>query len=148
MLAALSAASDEEGMMKRAAMDAETMIPKDKSDIDTALAIVDAGGAADAALLEWVQDLNWPVARVLAPFLASAGAVVAPGIRDVFASDDDTWKSSIINGVVARSQELIQLLRPELQRIADMPTAGERLEGLDLTVEEMLTNGIERGCGG
>jgi len=38
----------------------------DKFDIDAAVAIVKAGDATDMALLKWVQDLNWPVARVLA----------------------------------------------------------------------------------
>lgn len=111
---------------------------RDKFDINTAAAIVDAGEAADPVLLEWVQDLNWPVARVLAPFLASAGVVVVPGIRAILASDDDTWKLNIVSGVVARSIELIHLLRPELQRIANAPTPGERVEGLDVIVAEIL----------
>lgn len=110
----------------------------DKFDTDIAAAIVDAGDASDAALLEWVQDLNWPVARVLAPFLASAGAVVVPGIRAILASSDDAWKSSIVIGVVAQSTELIHLLRPELERIASAPTPGERAEDLDTIVVEIL----------
>jgi hypothetical protein len=114
----------------------------DKFDIDAAVAIVKAGDATDMALLKWVQDLNWPVARVLAPFLASAGAVVAPGIRFVLLSNDDTWKSSVITGVVAVAPELIDLLRPELERIVNMPTPGERSEGLDLIVAEMLGRNI------
>lgn len=68
------------------------MTPADKFDTSTAEAIVASGDAADPSMLEWVQDLNWPVARVLAPFLASAGSIVAPGIRQVLESSDDTWK--------------------------------------------------------
>jgi len=110
----------------------------DKFDTRAAEAIVATGNATDPELLEWVQDLNWPVAQVLAPFLASAGSNVVPGIRQIFASSDDTWKWSVVVGVVARSPELTALLRPELQRIVHAPTPGERSEGLDQIVAELL----------
>lgn len=113
-------------------------MPTDKFDTSTAEALVASGDAADPELLEWVQDLNWPVARVLAPFLASAGGIVAPGIRRVLESNDETWKWSLISGVVANSKELIALLRPELNRIANAPTFGERAEGLDEVATELL----------
>lgn len=110
----------------------------DKFDTRAAETIVAAGNAAPPELLEWVQDLNWPVAKVLAPFLASAGSNVVPGIRQIFVSNDDTWKWNVVVGVVARSSELIALLRPELERIVNAPTPGERLEGLDQVVAELL----------
>lgn len=113
-------------------------MPADKFDTSTAEDIVASGDATDPGLLEWVQDLNWPVARVLAPFLASAGGVVAPGIRLVLESSDDTWKSNLVSGVIAHSKELIALLRPELKRIANAPTSGEQAEGLDIIVTELL----------
>jgi len=106
----------------------------DKFDTRAAEAIVAAGNAADPELLEWVQDLK----QVLAPFLASAGSNVVLGIRQIFASSDDTWKWSVVVGVVARSPELTALLRPELKRIVHAPTPGERSEGLDQIVAELL----------
>jgi hypothetical protein len=114
------------------------MMPVDKFDTRTAEAIVAIGDATDPVLLEWVQDLNWPVAAVLAPFLANAGSVVAPGIRQVLMSNDDTWKYSILNGVIAQSSELIQLLRSELSHIASEPTPGERIEELDELAKDLL----------
>ncbi|MYN45300.1 DUF5071 domain-containing protein [Pseudoduganella sp. FT93W] len=110
----------------------------DKSDTRAAEAIVAAGGAAAPELLEWVQDINWPVAKILAPFLASAGSNVVPEIRQIFASNDDTWKWSVVVGVVAKSSELIALLRPELERIVHAPTVGERSEGLEQFVAKLL----------
>lgn len=103
----------------------------DKFDTRAAEAVVAMGNAAVPGLLEWVQDLNWPVAQVLAPFLASAGGVMVPGIRQILFSNDDTWKWSVLCGVVAKSPELTELLRPELERLASSPTSGERSEGLD-----------------
>ena len=114
------------------------MIPADKNDVGTAEAIVASGNAADPRLLEWVQDLNWPVAQTLAPFLASAGGVLVPGIREVLASQDDTWKWSVITGVVARSPELVALLCPELERLAAAPSLGELAEDLDRMASELL----------
>lgn len=114
------------------------MIPADKHDVGTAEAIVASGNADDPRLLEWVQDLNWPVAQTLAPFLASAGRIIAPGIREVLASHDSTWKLSITTGVIARSPELVALLRPELERIAAAPSLGERDEDLDRMASELL----------
>lgn len=114
------------------------MTPADKFDTSTAEAIVASGDATDPDLLEWIQDLNWPVARVLAPFLANAGGIVAPSIRRILESNDETWKSSVVSGVVAKSTELIALLQPELKRIAITPTSGERSEGLDQIVVELL----------
>ncbi|MCU6500404.1 DUF5071 domain-containing protein [Rugamonas sp. A1-17] len=110
----------------------------DKFDTRAAEAIIATGNAADPELLEWGQDLNWPVAQALAPFLASAGSNVIPRIRQIFASNDDTWKWSVIVGVVARSSELTALLRPELERIVNAPTPGEPSEGLDQVVAELL----------
>ena len=114
------------------------MTPIDKYDVETAKAIVTLGDAGDPCLLEWVQDLNWPVAQTLAPFLANAGRIVAPGIREVLASDDDTWKWSVFTGIIAYSPELVVLLRPELERIAKSPSQGERDEGLNQMADELL----------
>lgn len=114
------------------------MTPADKHDVAIAKAIVTSGDAGDPRLLEWVQDLNWPVAQTLAPFLANAGRIVVPGIRKILASNDDTWKWSVVTGIVARSQELVVLLRPELERIAKVPSQGERNEGLDRMASELL----------
>ena len=110
----------------------------DKYDVRTAEAIVAFGDASDPRLLEWVQDLNWPVASVLAPFLSNSGIIVAPGIRQVLASNDESWKWSVLSSVVAGSPDLISLLRAELEGIARAPSLGERTEGLDELVAELL----------
>jgi hypothetical protein len=52
-----------------------TCIPKNKGVLAAAQAAIDIGypGVAPILpqLLEWLQDYNWPVAHMLAPFLAS-----------------------------------------------------------------------------
>ena len=80
-----------------------------------AQALVDAGYPAVAPLLkgmlEWVQDPNWPVARVLYPFLGTIGVPIAPFLREVLATDDEDWIFFVISELVAPSAVLTAALR-------------------------------------
>ena len=61
-----------------------SLIPKSKSDLETANRAVAAGYPAVkpvlGELVEWLKDYNWPVAHVLAPFLAKIGIPLVPHI--------------------------------------------------------------------
>lgn len=117
-------------------------IPHDKFDLVAANAAAGADWSqieqVAEQLLQWVQDVNWPVARVLAPFLAGIGAPLAPHIRRVLAGDDEVWKYSLIGSVVAHSQDLVLALRSELERIAYEPTPSERAEEVSNIAREAL----------
>jgi len=89
-------------------------------------------------LLEWIQDQNWPVAQILAPALANVGTPLAPGVRQVLAGNDETWKYNVIESVVARSPDLSRLLHPELERIAFEPTPSEQAEEVDRVARAAL----------
>jgi hypothetical protein len=110
-------------------------IPRDKHDIERAEAAVKAGYPAIAPILpnlmEWLQDMNWPVAGVLAPFLASIGAPLIPHIRKIFTTDDKIWKRWIISQILDESREVAEAFRDELERIAYSPTEQEVLEELN-----------------
>jgi Domain of unknown function (DUF5071) len=119
-----------------------SLVPLDKFDLAAANAAAKAGWPAiepnAEQLLLWVQDANWPVARILAPALAVIGAPLAPYVRQVLAGEDETWKYHLIGTVVAQSQELTSALRPELERIAFMPTPSERAEEVCNVAREAL----------
>ena len=89
-------------------------------------------------LIKWMQDFNWPVTKVLQPFLASIGAPLAPHIREVLKSHDDIWKFWVISCIVSESKELAGLLKPELRRLASSPTVGEHDEEIDVQAKEIL----------
>lgn len=76
--------------------DTTHLLPVDKHDLPKAEAIVALGYPAVEellpALLAWMQDPNWPVAKVLMPFLAGIGEPLAPHLCAIFESDDDVWK--------------------------------------------------------
>ena len=114
--------------------DFTALLPIDKTDTAAVSKIVAVGfpGVAPVLpkLLEWLQDMNWPVAQILQPFLASIGAPLAPHIRAVLTADDDVWKYWVVQGVVGKSAALVHALKPELERLAHSPTDGEAEEGV------------------
>ncbi|WP_156826128.1 DUF5071 domain-containing protein [Paenibacillus terrigena] len=68
-------------------------------------------------LLEWIQDLNWPGAMVIADFLKTIGSPLIPFIRDVLQqhSDDDVWIGWIFSQIINEwSTEHITQLKEEL----------------------------------
>ena len=118
-------------------------LPRDKYDIPRAEAIVAAGFPVVEPLLptlfEWLQDINWPVARTLQPLLASVGVAAAPHVRFILKSDDDVWKYFVLAHVVAESPGLATELRHELERVASSPTRGELEEDVCLEARAILS---------
>jgi hypothetical protein len=119
-----------------------TLLPSDKSDTEKVKAIVALGFPAVEpilpALLEWMQDINWPVAQALQPFLASIGAPLAPHIRSVLNTDDDVWKNWVLRYIVVKSPELQTMLRADIERLATRPTRGEQAEELDVLAGQIV----------
>lgn len=118
------------------------LLPIDKHDLPKAEAIVALGyPAVDALLPEliaWVQDINWPVANVLIPFLASIGEPLAPHLRMIFESEDHAWKYWVLNKLVAPSPKLAVAVEPYLLRMALDPIPGESDEGVDEIARRIL----------
>jgi hypothetical protein len=118
------------------------LVPQDKFDTARARAAVIAGYPAVKPilphLLEWLQDINWPVAQILYPFLASIGTPLVPYIQHVLETDDEIWKHWVITIVISESPEVSAHFRETLKRIADSPTEGEAEEGLNQAAQEVL----------
>lgn len=122
--------------------DIEAFIPRDKHDIERAEAAIRIGYPAVAPilpeLLEWLQDMNWPVAQVLAPFLASIGSPIIPHIHQIFNTDDEIWKYWIISRIMSESQEVATAFRADIERIAYSPTERELEEELNESAHNLL----------
>jgi hypothetical protein len=111
------------------------LVPQSKFDVATAERAVAAGWPAVEPvlpqLLEWLQDYNWPVSRVLAPFLATIGAPVVPYLRPILAGDDPIWSYWVVAAVVAEAPlAVVEGLRQDLERLAESPSAREVAEEL------------------
>ncbi|WP_215404275.1 DUF5071 domain-containing protein [Janthinobacterium sp. JC611] len=117
-------------------------LPRDKHDMRNAQALIALSWEeirpAMPQILEWVQDVNWPVAGVLLPYLAGIGPRLAPYIKTVLAGNDEQWKYFVLQGIVRHSRELAAALSGELTRFALAPTVAELEEGVAELAREML----------
>jgi Domain of unknown function (DUF5071) len=127
-------------------VDQAGVVPTKPSDIAAAERAVALGWPGVqpviSELLEWIQDYNWPVAHILAPFLASVGRPLAPHLRSIFEGDDELWKYWAIDAVLANAPgELVEEFTPLLVRIVDDPTPGERVNEVDQVAAAALGRG-------
>jgi hypothetical protein len=120
------------------------LIPKGEHDTERAEKLVALGYPAVAPivpeLIEWLRDGNWPVARILGPFLQTIGLPLVPEIRRVFATDDYGWQYFLLVFLV-NTPEMVAALRAELTRLAEHPTPREAEEALDELAQECLEEG-------
>jgi hypothetical protein len=122
--------------------DIRTLIPQTKFDTDRAEQVIAAGYPAVEPilpeLLEWIQDCNWPVAQVLAPFLGTIGTPLIPYIRKILATDDVMWKYWALLCLVRDQPDVAAALREDLKRYANSPTPDESAHGLDEVARNIL----------
>jgi hypothetical protein len=118
------------------------LVPGSKDETDLAKKLVALGYPAVepviAEIVEWVEDANWPVAKVFLPFLARIGAPLVPHVRYVLQSQDEQWKRVVLDHIVSESGVLAHGLSVDLLRLIDTPTEAEQAEGLHTKAEELF----------
>lgn len=87
-------------------------------------------------LLEWLQDMNWPVASSVADILSPFTDKIIPEIMTILKTNDNMWKYWILN-VFARNTTN-PLFINEIERIAKSPTKGEIEDGVDELAIDIL----------
>lgn len=90
------------------------------------------------SLLEWLQDMNWPVAQTLAPFLASIGEPLIPHLKKIFETDDKIWKAWVISQIVEESPPLAAHFRDYLEKLANHERHDEDDEWLSDNARKVL----------
>lgn len=61
-------------------------------------------------------------------------------MRDIFQTDDGSWKYFLLYGLVRRLPDsILYQLKPDLERVKNMPTADEEHEELDDILNELLS---------
>lgn len=122
----------------------QDLIPKDKHDIQRAENLKNYSYSELKPilpeLLEWLQDLNWPVAKPVSEYLESITENISLEILDVLKTNDAVWKYWIVSifGKITNNQ----FVRNEIIRIATNPTKGEIIEEVDKIAKEII---LERG---
>lgn len=120
--------------------------PKSKTDVDTAKRAIKAGYPAVqpvlGELVQWLQDYNWPVAKVLAPFLAEIGMPLVPHIDHVLETNDESWKYWMIVCLISQNEDLFECYRETLIQYSEKPSANDQHHELDQVAREAL---VKRG---
>ena len=83
-------------------------------------------------LMEWIQDMNWPIAAEVASLLLTYPDEIVPLIKDVLGTDDDVWKYWCLIKLVDKLPEKSkEFFKKDLIRLMERPTVGEKAEELD-----------------
>jgi hypothetical protein len=125
--------------------DLRQLLPRDKSDFGNVRALVALGYPAVAPvlkdLLAWLQDGNWPISRLIGDFFLTIPEAIAPLVQKVLAGDDLQWKYWCIVRLIGQMPPTVAIqFRDELTRLAESPTAAERLDELDSVAKDALLN--------
>ncbi|HRE76946.1 MAG TPA: DUF5071 domain-containing protein [Flavobacterium sp.] len=117
-------------------MNIEDLIPKDKLDIETAEKLKDYSYEEIKPivpdLLDWIQDMNWPVAKTVADYLITISEFIIPEIIEILNGKDEMWKYWTIGvfGIYSKKP-----LHPEvleiIYRIANYPSFEEKESEVD-----------------
>ncbi|WP_199119361.1 DUF5071 domain-containing protein [Pedobacter sp. ASV28] len=91
-------------------------------------------------LLEWLQDMNWPIARPIADILAPFVDRMVPEIIKIFKTNDGTWKMWVLANLARYTRDPILL--SEIERMAKFPTRDEIEEEAHLEAIAIL-NGMD-----
>lgn len=98
-------------------------------------------------LLEWIQDINWPVAADVLPILAKHSKDVVPLIIEVLSPEekDDIWKFWIIKELLPLFpySELTGII-PCLERIVSEPAKGEIAEEVNIQADIFLKTAAQK----
>ncbi|GFI03609.1 hypothetical protein IMSAGC005_02446 [Lachnospiraceae bacterium] len=103
-------------------------------------------------LLEWMKDMNWPVAKEMPMLLSRHQKVLIPSIIEALQPEqtESDWKTYIIQILLPLlDKDSLLLLKPSLERIAQSPTWGEESEKTDCEARQLLDQMInlsDAGC--
>ncbi len=92
-------------------------------------------------LMEWLKDMNWPVANAILPLMIRYQDETTRIAMDILKKEqnDDIWKYWIIKHFVpALSDKNQRILFDSLERIANYPTKGEQVEEVNEVAKEYL----------
>jgi len=121
-------------------MDIKSLIPKDKFDLET-VGKLKQHSFEDIEpiipdLLEWLQDMNWPVSQPIAVFLLPYSEKIAHEIIQILKGKDEMWKYWILVtfGKIIKNKLAVQ----EINRIAKNPTQDEIYHELNTIANEII----------
>lgn len=126
-------------------MNEQNLIPKDKFDLDVtrrlSLATPEQVSVVATSLLEWIADINWPVALELIHILPQFYKELLPSIELILINpeNDTIWKYWIISQLLIQfpKESIINLL-PIIQEYADSVPNNEDEDDLKKSALDFL----------
>lgn len=121
----------------------EELIPKHKADTSTAEKLM--GYSFEEIepiipqLLEWIQDMNWPVAEPVSRYLESISGHLTPYIVEILRGNDPTWKYWCLR-VLGHSKQIDYVLLQEIRRLKDYASKMDIEEGVLDEAKQILRN--------
>lgn len=92
-------------------------------------------------LLEWIQDMNWPIASGVVELLSAYPQEIVPHLKKVFLNEDAVWKYWCLEQIVKDLPiHEKKLLSNDLIRMSETPTSNEQLEEVDQSASEILSS--------
>jgi len=118
------------------------LIPKDKSDFSHVEELrninIDDCEPIIWNLLEWIQDMNWPIAKEMISILPRFQNKLIPHIRAVFQTEDVIWKYWVLDLVKMLPIETASQLRDDIERLVFNANPEEKNEEVDIKASEVL----------
>lgn len=90
------------------------------------------------SLMEWIQDINWPVAQELIKILPRFHLQLIPVIHNILKKDDDVWKYWTLELLRNFPKKTLSVFQSDLERMVNSPTEGEKIEDVDKSAHELL----------
>jgi hypothetical protein len=118
-------------------MNIKNLIPKDKFDFETVEKLKNYSFEEIKPiipnLLEWLQDMNWPISGPIAELLIPFSEKISPEILKILKGEDQVWKYWILLTFGKTIKD--KMVLKEIKRIISDPTKDE----IDEEVFEIAT---------
>lgn len=126
-------------------MSSRGCLPKDKMDLDSVAHLKTLSSNELIPLLpdliEWLQDINWPVASELSKLLMPMEGELIPHIKEIVNSNDSLWKYCILSNLVRNFTTMNKVrLKDELMRLSNNPSNEDIEEEIDNLAKEILNS--------
>jgi hypothetical protein len=94
------------------------------------------------SLLEWLKDMNWPGAVVIAGYLPKFGNALLPSVCQALKESDPIWNFGILNTLSkSMGREFWVHIVPQIEKIAsERDLEGSHVEALYILARHDLTN--------
>ena len=124
-------------------MKLKELIPKDKFDLETTERLSNYSyqeiKTIVPELLEWIKDMNWPVAIPIAEYLVSISENLTDDLIKILRGNDEVWKYWCVSIFgINTTKSVDPKLMTEIVRIATNPSDNEILEGVHELAEQLV----------